>query len=51
MVQVALVDQPDIRLIGGWHSERDPVVGEPVAPCFSKRESGTVVLDWEPQSD
>lgn len=50
VVQVALVDQPDIRVIGGWHSERDPIVGEPVAPCFSKRESGTVVLDWEPRS-
>jgi uncharacterized OB-fold protein len=48
VVQVALVGQADIRMIGGWQSEREPVVGEPVSPHFARRESGTVVLDWEP---
>lgn len=48
VVQVALDAQPDIRLIGGWHSDRDPIVGEPVAPRFVLRESGASVLDWAP---
>ena len=29
-------------------SSRDPVVGEPVAPQYVKRESGATVLDWTP---
>ena len=50
VVQVALVVQPDIRLIGGWHGERDPVIREPVSPRYVRRASGTTVLDWEPLS-
>ena len=50
VVQVALVVQPDIRLIGGWHAERDPVIREPVSPRYVRRASGTTVLDWEPLS-
>jgi len=48
VVQVALAAQPDIRLIGGWQGDRDPVVGEAVAPRYVRRESGTAVLDWAP---
>ena len=49
VVQVTLAGQHDIRFIGGWDCERDPVVGEPVEPRFVRRESGTVVLDWAPR--
>ena len=49
VVEIALIDQAGIRMIGGWLSDREPVVGEPVAPLFTRRESGTVVLDWAPR--
>ena len=49
VVQVSFVDQADVRMIGGWASDREPVVGEFVAPHFTRRESGTVVLDWAPR--
>ena len=49
VVQIALDAQPDIRLIGGWQADRDPVVGESVVPRYAARESGTVVLDWAPR--
>ena len=48
VLRVELVAQADIRLIGGWRSDRDPVVGEPVVPRFVHRPSGSSVLDWEP---
>lgn len=48
VVRVELVAQGDIRLIGGWRADRDPVVGEPVAPRFVRRASDVFVLDWEP---
>lgn len=50
VVQIALDLQPDIRLIGGWQADRDPVVGEPVVPRYTARDSGTVVLDWAPRN-
>jgi len=50
VVQVGLVLQPDIRLIGGWHADRDPLVGEVVTARYVRRASGTTVLDWAPLS-
>lgn len=49
VVQVVLDAQPDIRMIGGWQSDRDPVCREPVVPRYTQRPSGTVVLDWAPR--
>ena len=51
VVQVALDAQPDIRLIGGWQSPRDPIVGEPVRPRYVRRDTGASVLDWAPAQD
>jgi hypothetical protein len=48
VVRIALAEQADIRLIGGWQAERDPVVGESVVARFVRRPSGTAVLDWAP---
>jgi uncharacterized OB-fold protein len=48
VVRIALAEQADIRLIGGWPSERDPIVGEAVEARFVRRPSGTTVLDWAP---
>ncbi len=48
VVRVTLAEQADIRLIGGWQAERDPVVGEAVVARFVRRPSGTAVLDWTP---
>ncbi|MFO0688203.1 MAG: zinc ribbon domain-containing protein [Myxococcota bacterium] len=49
VVQVVLDAQPDIRLIGGWQGDRDPVYREAVVPRYVRRASGTVVLDWAPR--
>jgi len=49
VVQVSLVVQPDIRLIGNWQCDRDPIVREPVVPRFTRRPNGTTVLDWAPR--
>jgi uncharacterized protein len=49
VVQVSLVVQPDIRMIGGWQSERDPIDREPVEARFVRRPSGTTVLNWAPR--
>jgi uncharacterized OB-fold protein len=48
VVQVSLTLQPDIRLIGGWQADREPLWSEPVAPRFTPRPSGAVLLDWAP---
>lgn len=49
VVQVVLEAQADIRLIGGWQADRDPVYRERVVPRYTRRPSGTVVLDWAPR--
>lgn len=48
VVQVSLAIQADIRMIGGWQSDRDPVHREVVEPRFVRRPSGATVLDWAP---
>lgn len=48
VVRVALAERPGIRMIGGWQSPRDPVVGEAVRARFAPRPGGSTVLDWEP---
>lgn len=48
VVQVALAEQRDILLIGGWQSDRDPVAGEPVKACFVPASGNVGLLDWAP---
>jgi uncharacterized OB-fold protein len=48
VVQVALEEQPDILMIGGWSGSRDPVSGERVEVQFVERGDGVCVLDWAP---
>ncbi len=48
VVQVALEEQRDILLIGGWRDERDPIPGEPVAARFTETSTGQRLLDWAP---
>ena len=48
VVQVALEEQRDVMMIGGWQSDRDPVAGESVEPRFSKGGGGTRLVDWAP---
>ncbi len=47
-VQVALDEQADILLIGGWRDASDPRVGEPARACFSAADEGFILLDWAP---
>jgi hypothetical protein len=47
-VQVRLAEQEDLLLIGGWQSDAEPGVGEPVRACFTPADAGFVLLDWEP---
>ena len=46
-VQVALAEQGDVQLIGGWHGAADPCVGELVRARFVDA-SDWVLLDWAP---
>jgi len=48
VVQVALEEQRDVMMIGGWQSDRDPVVGEPVELRFVKGGGGVQLVDWAP---
>ena len=48
VVQIALEEQRDVMMIGGWQSDRDPVAGESVELRFSKGGGGTQLVDWAP---
>lgn len=48
VVQVALEEQRDIMLIGGWQGDRDPVAGEQVQACFVTVDADLTLLDWTP---
>jgi len=53
-VQVALLEQDDILVIGGWQGGDDPVVGQhvearfTVLPAAAEDEESFVLLDWAP---
>ena len=51
VVQVALEEQPDILMIGGWQGRRDPRAREPVAARFRAIDPDTSLLDWAPTTD
>lgn len=48
VVQVALAEQRDILMIGGWQSHRDPAPGEPVEARFVAATGEVGLLDWAP---
>ena len=48
VVQVALEEQRDILMIGGWQSNRDPVAGESVTLCMVTRDGDVALVDWAP---
>jgi uncharacterized OB-fold protein len=47
-VQVALAEQDDLLLLGGWRADAEPRAGQWVRACFTPAEEGFVLLDWEP---
>ena len=48
VVQVALEEQRDVMMIGGWQCDRDPVTDEPVELRFTRGGGGTQLVDWAP---
>lgn len=48
VVQVALEEQPDILMIGGWGEERSPAAGELVEARFVEDRAGAKRVDWAP---
>jgi len=50
-VQVTLVEQADIQLIGGWAGTVEPRLDQPVRARWVARGPEHTVLDWEPIPD
>ena len=48
VIQVALAEQDDVMMIGGWQSDRDPVTGEVVEARFTVADGDEHLLDWAP---